>query len=190
MQSNRRQSSTAILITLSVLSAIGILLGKFLAFNVTEFMRFSLENLSIIFAGIVFGPWCGFAVGAVQDLVGCLIVGYTINPIITLGSALIGLVSGTVFAISKRLAPIIRVTISTLVAHLLGSVIIKSAGLAIFYSLPFGITLAWRTLNYLIVGAVEIILLIILLKSKPLLSQINKIKHFSLFEKGDGHNDV
>jgi len=190
MQKQRRKSSTSLLIVLSALSAVGIILGKFLAFNVTDFMRFSLENLSILFAGIVFGPLCGFAVGVVQDLVGCLIVGYAINPIITLGSATIGLVSGAVFEIFEKHHPLLRISLSVASAHVLGSVLAKSVGLAVFYSLPLGATIAWRALNYLIVGIAEIVLLYLMLKSKPLLSQINKIGRFSLSVKGDSDNDI
>lgn len=193
MNIQRRKSPTALLIALSALSAIGIVLGKFLAFNVTEFMRFSLENLSILFTGIVFGPWGGLAVGIVQDLVGCLIVGYAINPIITLGSATVGLISGAVFGMTRSRHPLVRISLSVASAHLLGSVLTKSVGLAVFYSLPLGVTAAWRLLNYLIVGTAEVILLYLMLKSKPLLSQINKIKHFSPFErieKGDTDHDL
>ena len=183
MQKNRRSGSARVTVTLSALCAIGIILGKFLAFNVTEFMRFSLENITIIFTGIVFGPLLGAAVGAVQDLVGCLAVGYTINPIITLGSAAIGFVSGYAFRLLKRVPLPIRLALSVLPAHAIGSVLIKSIGLAVFYSLPFGVTVLWRILNYVIVGAVEISLLYILLKSQHLLSQINKITHFSIGAK-------
>ena len=179
MQKNRRGVSARITVTLSALSAIGIILGKFLAFNVTEFMRFSLENLTIIFTGIVFGPIYGGVVGAVQDLVGCLAVGYTINPIITLGSAAIGAVSGYLYRLFKNAASPIRISVSILASHAIGSVLIKSLGLSIFYSLPFGVTALWRILNYVIVGTIEAILLQILFKSKQLLSQINKITHFN-----------
>ena len=178
-----RKSSVRVSVTLSALAAIGIILGKFLAFNITEFMRFSLENTSIIFVGIVFGPLYGALVGAVQDLVGCLAVGYAINPIITLGCAAIGAVSGGVWRISKAARPELRITLSVVSSHLIGSVLIKSVGLSVFYSLPFTVTVLWRLLNYAIVGAVEIILLCILLKSKQLLSQINKITAFSTGEK-------
>ncbi len=180
MKGRERRSSVRILVTLSALSAIGIILGKFLAFNVTEFMRFSLENITIIFSGIVFGPLLGAVVGAVQDLVGCLAVGYTINPIITLGSALIGAVSGAVWLMAKRLSAPLRLGLSVLISHLLGSVIVKSIGLAVFYSLPFDVTALWRLLNYTIVGTVEAFILYYLFKSKQLLSQINKITPFSL----------
>ena len=180
MQRKRRGESVRLTVTLSLLSAIGIILGKYLAFNLTEFMRFSLENTTVIFTGIVFGPFYGAALGALQDLVGCIAVGYTINPIITLGSAAVGLVSGFIYRASKRLPVPISLSLTVLVSHAVGSVLIKSAGLAIFYSLPFGVTGLWRILNYVIVGAVEVFVLIILLKSKPLLTQINKITPFRL----------
>ncbi len=174
MKQTRYTSSLRLTAILAVLSAIGIILGKLLAFNLTEFMRFSLENLSILLAGILFGPLCGAAVGIVQDLVGCLIVGYAINPIITLGCAAVGIVSGAVSRIIGKETSRLSIVISVAAAHLVGSVFIKSMGLAIFYSLPFGITLAWRALNYAIVGSVETVILFLLLKSKQLLSYTKK----------------
>lgn len=118
MQRTRRGSSLRVLVTLSALCAIGIILGKFLAFNITEFMRFSLENITIIFSGIIFGPLYGAVVGAVQDIVGCLAVGYTINPIITLGSAAIGAVSGLIFRLAKNAALSESIFLSSYRSHL------------------------------------------------------------------------
>ena len=180
MQRKRRGGSVSLSVTLSLLSAIGIILGKYLAFNLTEFMRFSLENTTVIFTGIVFGPFYGAALGALQDIVGCIAVGYTINPIITLGSAAVGLVSGLIYRVTKRLSAPVSITFTVFAAHAVGSVIIKSFGLAVFYALPYGVTVLWRILNYAIVGAVEVFVLYILLKSKPLLAQINKITPFKL----------
>ena len=175
----RSNGSLKISITVSALAAIGIVLGKFLAFNVTDFMRFSLENITIIFSGIVFGPLWGAAIGTVQDLVGCLAVGYAINPLITLGCATTGLVSGVIFRLTASLPLGLKIPASVGISHLFGSVLIKTLGLSIYYSLPFTATLLWRILNYVIVGAVEAILLFILLNSKQLLTQINKITSFS-----------
>lgn len=180
MQRKRRGGSVSLSVTLSLLSAIGIILGKYLAFNLTEFMRFSLENTTVIFTGIVFGPFYGAALGALQDIVGCIAVGYTINPIITLGSAAVGLVSGLIYRVTKRLSAPVSISFTVFAAHAVGSVIIKSFGLAVFYALPYGVTVLWRILNYAIVGAVEVFVLYILLKSKPLLAQINKITPFKL----------
>ena len=184
MQKTRRGGSIRVLVTLSALSAIGIILGKFLAFNVTEFMRFSLENLTIIFSAVAFGPLAGLTVGVVQDVVGCIAAGYLLNPIITLGSGLVGLVAGVVYLTSKKAPGLLRITLTVALAHLVGSVLLKTLGLAIYYSLPFGVTLAWRLLNYAIVGTLEVILLIYLTKSKLLLSKIEEIKPKRQNKKG------
>ena len=183
MQKKYRANATKITVTLSVIAAIGIILGKFLAFNVTDSLRFSFENSTIIFAGIVFGPILGAAVGLVQDIVGCIAVGYTINPLITLGCVSIGAISGAIFRLLKRAPLAVRVATATLLSHLVGSVFIKTLGLSIMYGSPFWITVAWRLFNYAVVGAAESILLYSLLKSKQLLAQINKIVPFSINQK-------
>lgn len=180
MRKTKRGGSAKILVSLSALAAIGMILGKFLAINITDVMRFSLENITILFSGIVFGPLLGAAVGAVQDIVGCIAVGYAINPIITLGCAVNGFIAGAVFRVMKKAPSSLSICASVFSAHLLGSVIIKSIGLSWFYGLPFFTTLLWRTLNYVIVGVAEVLTLISLLNSKQLLSQINKIVPFKI----------
>ena len=188
MQKKRRVSSAQITVTLSALAAIGILLGRFLKLDIGVFMRFSLETMTIIFSGIVFGPILGAAVGIVQDLIGCLVNGYSVIPLITLGCASIGAVSGVLYRLLKRLPFTLRLTASTISAHIVGSVLIKTIGLSTRYGLNFGVTLAWRILNYIIVGAVEVTVLCFLLKNKQLLTQINRITPFSVnrrFKSGD-----
>ena len=79
---------------LAMLAAVSIICGKYLAIRGGDILRFSFEDLPIIFAGISFGPIAGMLVGVVADLVGCVMVGYTVNPIVTLGAAAIGAFSG------------------------------------------------------------------------------------------------
>ena len=95
MQKKARLSPKSLSVC-AVLAALSIVLGKYLAVNVGENFRFSLENLPLILAGIYLGPVAGAFVGAAADLVGCLMVGYAINPVITLGAVSIGLISGIV----------------------------------------------------------------------------------------------
>lgn len=154
----------------ALLVALSIVCGKFLQFPVGEALRFSLENLPILLAGMVFGPLTGALVGVVADLIGCLAVGYAINPLITLGAATIGLVGGMVYRLTERARLGVRVTLAVAAAHLVGSVIIKTFGLAQFYTLPFMELMLWRLLNYVIVGAAEGLLLVALLKNKTLRS--------------------
>ncbi|MBQ2876210.1 MAG: folate family ECF transporter S component [Clostridia bacterium] len=172
---------------MAMLSAISIVAGKYLAIPGGDVMRFSFENLPIILAGAAFGPLAGTLVGAVADLVGCVLVGYAINPLVTLGATSIGAVSGLVYLLLKKVRlPIFpRVIISVFSAHLIGSVVIKTIGLAAFYSIPFHILILWRALNYLIVGSVECFIVFVILKNKMVSAQIASLNKGRRKQKGE-----
>ena len=163
----------------SFLAAMSIVFGKYLAINIGEVIRISFENTPIIFAGLAFGPIVGAVVGVVADLVGCLLVGYAINPVITVGAAAIGAVSGVFhFFLRKREGKMrfLFIAASVLASHVIGSVLIKTIGLAAFYSIPYYTLLLWRTLNYLvIVGVPEALILIPLLSNKRINEEIKKL---------------
>ena len=97
-------NSLKITVALAMLAAISIICGKYLAIPGGEVMRFSLESMPIILSGMAFGPVAGIAVGAVADLVGCFMVGYTVNPLVTLGAASIGAISGILPFITKKIS--------------------------------------------------------------------------------------
>jgi ECF transporter S component (folate family) len=160
----------------SFLAALSIVCGKYLAFPVGVAMRFSLENLPILLAGMVLGPAMGIMTGVVADLVGCLMVGYQINPLVTLGAAVIGLLGGLLYRCLSRFPMMPRVVISTLSAHLIGSVLIKTWGLAAFYDMPFYALLLWRLLNYVIVGAVECVIVYYILTNKTVRHSLEKLR--------------
>ena len=166
------------MVILALLCAISIVMGKYLAIRGGDFMRFSLENMPIIFAGIAFGPISGLIVGVIADLVGCVMVGYTINPLVTIGAGAIGLVSGIVNLVLKKYFPSekLNLILSVISAHIVGSLVIKTIGLAAYYDVLFGVLLLWRMLNYLIVSAIDGAVLYILLTNKELKSQIKSIK--------------
>ncbi len=150
----------------SLLVALSIVCGKFLQIPVGEMLRFSFENLPILLAGILFGPIAGALVGTVADLVGCLLVGYVINPLVTCGAAAIGFVAGLLYRLLARLPLGGRLLLSVAAAHLVGSVIIKTFGLSQFYDMPFMLLMLWRLLNYTLVGTLEFLLLLTIVKSR------------------------
>ncbi len=168
MSKNRSVRPLRVTVACALLVAMSVVCGKFLQFPVGDTLRFSFENLPILFAGMVFGPLAGALVGALADLIGCVAVGYTINPLVTLGAVAVGLVGGLSYRLAARLPRVWRVTLAVAAAHLIASVGIKTVGLAAFYSMPFGVLLLWRLLNYTLVGAAEIFLLAMLLKNKGL----------------------
>ena len=162
----------------SFLAAMSIVFGKYLAINLGEVIRISFENAPIIFAGVAFGPIAGAIVGIIADLVGCLLVGYAINPVITIGAAVIGIISGLFRIFVRRGEGVSRYLLvlgAIFLSHVIGSVLIKTIGLAAFYAMPYPVLLLWRALNYLIVGALEALILIPLISNKRINEEIKKL---------------
>lgn len=173
----KKRNSLKIIASLAMLSAVSIILGKYLAIPVGEVMRFSLESMPVIFAGMVFGPLAGGLCGLVADLIGCLLRGYEINIAVSLGAMVIGVISGALPILlrafgTKRL-PLTIITVSA--AHIIGSMLIKTLGLASYYDMPFLIVLLWRVLNYAIVGALDCGVVHILLGNRGIKMEIKKL---------------
>lgn len=167
--SKKRLGSNLRLLAVSAfLAALSIVCGKYLALPVGNVLRFSFENLPILLAGMMFGPITGALVGIVADVLGCVMVAYTINPLVTLGAACIGLLGGALFRLTKKLPLLWQTCITVILTHLVASVIVKTFGLAAYYDMPFHILLLWRLLNYAVVGVVEWLLLYTILKNQAL----------------------
>lgn len=165
-------SNLKVLATAGLFAALSLVCGKFLAFNIGDTIRFSFENLPIILCGMIFGPTVGALTGLAADIIGCILRGYAINPVLTLAAAFIGFSAGAIFNSFKRMNIHIRLIFSVLFCHIFGSIIIKTIGLCIWYSLPFYITLWQRIINYVIVAAAEIIILELLFKNNNFYKQI------------------
>ncbi len=167
----RRTRALRTTVTLSLLAAMSIICGKYLAFGVGQVLRFSFENLPIMLSGMLLGPVAGMLTGAVADLVGCALVGYAVNPLVTLGAVAIGGVSGACYALLGRLPRLplcLRLSLSVAASHLIGSVLIKTVGLVIYYPMPLYVLMLWRLLNYVIIGILEYVILYALMRNKAL----------------------
>ncbi|MBO7341624.1 MAG: folate family ECF transporter S component [Clostridia bacterium] len=164
-----------------LLAAMSLILGKFLQIPTpfAEFVRISFENLPVILAGLVLGPLAGAMTGAVADLVGCLAYGYSINPLITLGAASVGLVSGLLGWLLSRTPLLCRISVSAIAAHLVGSVAIKTAGIAAWYLSKYDLgyfeLTMWRLLNYSIIAVLEIAILFALLRHRGFQKQLERM---------------
>lgn len=169
MQKNRSKTRiitvTAMLIAISVI--IGIFCKNFLNFGAGPFaglFRITFENLPIILAGILYGPIIGGVVGLASDMISYLLSNqvYPPNLIVTLGAIMVGVISGLVakYLIKKKGSG--QIIISGMLAHIVGSIIIKPIGLYQFY----GMLVILRVPMYLLIAPLEIFLLCMLLKRK------------------------
>ena len=166
----------------AMLAAMSLIIGKFLQIPnpFQNIIRISFENLPILLAGITTGPFVGALTGVVADLLGCVLYGYAINPIITLGAATVGLISGIManYVIRRPLAA--QVICAAVVAHLLGSVVIKSLGLAAWFLSSYDMGLLelmlWRLLTYTVICAAECVILCLLLRHRAVSDLLERMR--------------
>ena len=174
MKKEKGLKNVYVLVYAAMLAAISVVIGifckNFLNFG-NGLFRITLENFPIILAGIAFGPVVGACVGAVADIISFMLSTQTlaISPIVTLGAAAVGAVSGLMSHYVIKREGNARVILSVAAAHLVGSIIIKSVGLFMYYEW----LVLWRIPTYVIIAAIECGLLCYLYKS-PVFTKIFK----------------
>ncbi len=168
---------TRMLCLAAFLCALSFLLG-YIAKTIqgTGPIRFTLEGLPIILAGITLGPVYGALVGLSADLLSCLLSGQAPLPLIAVGAATVGLVPG----ILSRLLPLgegkprwLHMLFFTAPAHILGSMLLKTLALAhLFGSLP---ALLLRIPLYIVIPLIESTLLTLLLGSVAVRRELERL---------------
>lgn len=167
MKKEKGLRNVKVLTTAAMLGALSVVIGifckNFLNFG-NGLFRITFENFPIILSGLMFGPAVGAAVGIVSDMVSYFLStqSFAISPIVTLGAALVGCVSGLVSHYIVKKPGIPRIAAATFSAHLVGSVIVKSFGLFVYY----GWLVLWRIPTYTVIATLEILLLCLLYRHK------------------------
>ena len=156
-----------VLVFSAMLAAISVVIGifckNFLNFG-NGLFRITFENFPIILAGIAYGPIAGACVGAVSDIVSYVLStqSFAISPIVTIGAAMVGAVSGIMSHYVIRKEGLLRILLSVISAHAVGSLIIKSIGLFVYYEW----LVLWRIPTYIVIGVLEALLICALYKNK------------------------
>ena len=170
--SNRRKGSmaTKTLTYCALLAALQVAMARLVGLMPTEFTRFSIEAVPTILAGILFGPVAGALVGFIADFVGCLFSPFPYNPIFALPPVLYGLSGGffrPLLTVAKsNLRMILTLTVTVAVPVVFGSVLYQSWALDFVYSKGYVYFLASRSVQFAVVMVLEIIILVVLFKSK------------------------
>ena len=159
--STKKLVVSALMVALSVV--IGFVCKTYLTFGA---VRITFENLPVILAAMAFGPVWGALVGAASDLVSCVAAGYSVNPLITVGAASVGLVAGVLAKYVFKRRGWLSVFAAALGAHVVGSMLIKSAGL---YLLGYAFqALLLRAPLYLGIAAAESYIIYMLSKNRQI----------------------
>lgn len=161
------------IVVMALFIALSIVFGKLLAINFLDNFRISLENTPTILAAVVYGPLAGAIVGGLSDLIGCLLVGYAINPIITAGAVAVGIAAGLLAKLLlrennhfSRAGCFLRCLFTIVPAHFIGSVILKTYGLYVYFGSPLFFTFSVRFGIYAVTSVIEAVILYILYNRK------------------------
>ncbi len=92
-QETKRRWSAKTIVFMGFFVAMNIVLTRFCSIDLGPF-RLGFGPAATIMSGLWLGPLAGGVVGMVADLIGCLIDGYAINPLITVSAILWGVVPG------------------------------------------------------------------------------------------------
>lgn len=169
---HKPKTSVRTLTVLALLTAMSIIFARVLTIS-TGFLRFNLGALPVLLAAVLFGPWSGFAVGAVADMIGGVLSGYAINPLITLGAGAIGLCTGLGWRYLPGKNLTLRLGLSILLGQCVGSIVINSLALYLFYNYPWSV-LAARIPNALVLALVNTLLMRLLLQNRALMRAVKK----------------
>lgn len=160
---------------LAVLTSISVVLGIVCKnlFTFQIYYRFTLENLGVIFAGIVYGPVAGAAVGLLEDALSCFFSGGALNPLISLGAAMVGVTAGVVSRFIMREHGIVQYAAAVALAHLVGQVMIKSAAKMFTFGMPwYGIFIG--AFMSCLAGAVEFTAIRLLMRNGQIIGLLKK----------------
>lgn len=171
---------TYTLVSLSALTAIYLILSRFFAINVGGFGRIQLGVIARIMAGIWFGPFAGALCGIASDLLGCLIQGYAVNPLITLAAILWGLIPAVFHpyrfyygkTVTKKKS-ILLLCVGTILASVVCTLIVTTAALVWFNGFSLYAILPTRIAQFFIQAPVYCVL-VCLLYFSPVTAQINQ----------------
>lgn len=146
----------------AMLIAVSILLTRFVSPQFGDSFRLSFGTIPIMLAGIVCGPIYGFTVGILADFLGCfvnLMGGSTIIWGITLCSGLLGVVPVLLYDRLFKQKKVWMLAVSTILSELIVSGVLKSYFLMDLYGGTYWIWFIPKTINALIMGTVEFIVL-------------------------------
>ncbi len=169
---HKSKTSVRTLTVLALLTAMSIIFARVFTIS-TGFVRFNLGALPVLLAAVLFGPGGGFAVGALADMIGGVLSGYAINPLITLGAGAVGLVTGLVWRHLPDKNLTLRLGISILLGRFVGSMVINSLALHLFYNYPWSV-LAARIPNALVLSVINTLLMRLLLQNRALMRAVKK----------------
>ncbi|MBQ7296309.1 MAG: folate family ECF transporter S component [Clostridia bacterium] len=148
---------------LALLTAMQIVIARFLAIPVTESIRFSFSFIPVVIAARRFGVLGGVLVYGLGDFLGAMIFPTTgaYFPGFTLTSAISGLIYGLYLA---KKGGAVRIILSVLTSQVLCTLLMNSYWVSTLYGSDFGAVLLSRLPQSAVMSVLQIVFMVLLLE--------------------------
>lgn len=175
MPKNRLRIMTSV----AMLTALSVIVERFLPIVNTDTVRISLGNIPIVISSIFFGPVAGMLCGAISDLLGCLLSGYPPYPVLMLAPVMTGFIPGFAFVhfgkkMNNGMPGLLFLAVVMTFTGIVSSVIITTLGLNLLYGTPVTVLLYQRVPVSLLSILVDTLVLFLLLKNGILYKLFSK----------------
>ncbi len=158
---------------LALLTAMQIVLARYLAIPVTESIRFSFSFIPVVIAARRFGIFGGVLVYGLGDFLGAMIfpTGGAYFPGFTLTSAISGLIYGLYLA---QKGGVVRIVLSVLTSQILCTLLMNSYWVSTLYGSDFGAVFISRVPQSVIMSVLQIIFMVLFLEK---ISNVIRLPH-------------
>lgn len=173
IKTDNMSSRTKKIALMGMLIALMVVFERVLFIPVGDSSRYSFTFIILFLSGLLLGAIDAAIVAGLADIIGCVLVGYSVFPLITFCVMLAAFVAGLML-FSERSIP--KLIIAIVFEQLVCSLLIKTAALAIhFYGgiRNYGKVFSVRIVQFCIMLPLEIVVMLVLYKM--LFSRIKKM---------------
>ena len=154
MQKNSKMTwDTRTVVFLGLLVAMHIVLSRLIVIDLGSY-RIGVASICTILAGLWMGPVAGGVVGLLADLLGCLIKGYALNPLITIAAMAWGVIPGLIrpLVTGGKVKKTIMICVGVFAAAIFSTLVFTTAGLVLilgynFYAIIPGRIAQWSIMT-------------------------------------------
>lgn len=157
--------SVRTMVLMGMLIAMEIVMERWIAIPIGDINRVSLGKCVVILSGLWLGPVGGAIVGMISDIIGALISGYAIAPLITVSSMMWGIIPALTKPLLRKSGKSMKCVILC-VAIVINSVVstlgLTTLGLVTYYGYDFFALLPNRMIQFATLTPVYCIVVCIL----------------------------
>ena len=161
------------IVTLSLLTALEIVLNRFLSINAWN-IKIGFSFVPVVIGAMLYGPLGGAVVGALGDFIGALL--FPIGPYFP-GFTLTAFLMGAVFGLLlKKVRTVSRVLAAVGINQFILSLFLNTLWISLLYGSPYVPLLATRLVQAVVLTVAQIVVILALVHVMPQLEKAAGIK--------------